>query len=168
MAPPQPDPTHIFVYGTLRTAYTRLPASVQTIKPPQLLQSGDRWKGTAKLRGHHLYDIGEYPGVVPVNKTNFPSATVTGDVFKIDKSDLPLLDDYEMIGGRFKKPYEYRRVAVHVDLIRNDNTESMFVWLYIYNWPILSNAVLIENGDFIDEYVRRISGGQAQLTESDN
>lgn len=162
MTPSTSDPQYIFVYGTLRTAYSQLPCSIQNITPPHILQTANRWQGVAKLSGFQLYDLGSYPGVTPVKTSDSSSAIVMGDVFSVDESELPLLDEYEMMDPAYEKPYEYRRIPIQVNLMRPRQVEPdpILVWLYVFNWPILPNHILIEDGDYVSYYTRLLVHGK--------
>lgn len=158
MAPATETPTCIFVYGTLRTSFARLPG-FHTMGPPQLLQTQNQFLGVANLTGYRLYLVGDDNGVVPVVSSDPSASTVVGDVFTVHESQLPELDEYEMMSQRYTKPYMYRRVSVHVDLLCDGRSERKLVWLYIYNWPLPSNAVLVEDGDYIEYHLRLLTNG---------
>lgn len=154
---PATEPQHIFVYGTLRTAYSRFPLSIRSLRPPQVLQRPDQWVGTAVIDGFHLYDVGEYPGVV----RSPDSSPVIGDVFRVDASDLPILDEYEGIDFPDKDfpPQEYQRVTVNARLTEGSNgalDKAMCCWLYLYNWDIPSQAVYIKSGDYVEYCENRL------------
>lgn len=148
---PATAPQHIFVYGTLRTAYSRLPWSIRSLRPPQVLQRPDQWVGTAVIDGFHLYDLGQYPGVV----RSPDSSTVIGDVFRVNASDLPILDEYEGIDFPDKDfpPQEYQRVTVNARLIEGGDgaiDKALVCWLYLYNWDMAPQAVHIKSGDYVE------------------
>lgn len=143
----QIDDEYLFVYGTLRVSYARLPTSIRNMRPPQILQSGHQWRGTAQVDGYLLYDLGPYPGVVAATR----GAVVHGDLFALKKGDLPSLDAYEGITPGFDAPQEYARVRVHVcrDGGKPD-AATVPAWLYVYNWPIPPGAVLINDGEYVE------------------
>lgn len=142
-------PRHIFVYGTLRTSYTRLPLSVRALRPPQILQMRNQWVGTAFLAGYCLYDLGRYPGVIKHHSETATSPKVVGDVFLIDDSSLPLLDEFEGISEEIEHPHEYVRVPVNTILQNGEISQSVLCWLYLYNWPIPPNSILVQSGDYV-------------------
>lgn len=165
-----PTPRHIFVYGTLRQAYSRLPLSVRHLRPPQLLQTSNEWIGIAKLHKYVLYDVGEYPGVVraenvPRNdeKSSITSdqAVVLGDVYTVEDKDMPTLDEYEGITDYFTKPQEYSRVIVDV-VLQNESSDAVTlpVWLYEYRWPIQKSAVCIPGGDYVEYSASLVVNGR--------
>lgn len=154
-------PRHIFVYGTLRTRYSRLPSSVRRIQPPQILQIPNRWLGVGTLAGYRIFNLGSYPGVIRCHSDTSMNSFVVGDVFEIDTSALSLLDEYEGISDRYERPHEYVRVAVHVKFCDGEG-ESKHVrcWVYVYNWSIPSNVVFIDSGDYVEYCEKRVTNGE--------
>lgn len=152
------DVGHIFVYGTLRTAYGRLPPSVRKLRPPQVLQGANRWVCEATISNFALYDLGYYPGVVP------GTGAVTGDVFRVDCSELPELDEYEGIyDAQYEDNdgiFEYKRIAV--DATTKGTEHHMMgkvrAWLYVLNVPLATDAVLVPDGDYVSHCERQLSG----------
>lgn len=96
----------LFVYGTLRRSYMRLPVPMRQMRPPHVLDEHGKWSGEGVLRGYALWDVGAYPGVVPA-----PDGAVVGDLVDVSTMAgmLDVLDEYEGIGGVFERPFEYRR-----------------------------------------------------------
>lgn len=97
---------YLFVYGTLRPSYMRLPTPVRRMRPPHVLDKHGKWVCEGTLDGYAVWDIGRYPGIVPT-----PDEIVRGDVFDVSSAlhMLELLDEYEGIGGIFERPFEYKR-----------------------------------------------------------
>lgn len=116
--------------------------------PPLILETEGKkgWVGSGTISTFELYDIGHYPGVV-----HSDCGVVHGDIFRVELDKMPLLDSYEMISDAYQPPYEYKRIKVDVNL--NDETgESVKAWVYLYNWPIKADAVLVSSGDYV-EYI---------------
>lgn len=143
---------HIFVYGTLRSAYSRLPPSSRALRPPQVLQAPNRWVGVATISGYKMYDIGIYPGVVPCDDNTFK---VIGDLYIVEDCELPLLDDYEGIFDHDDDPKQYERISVTATLEKNGEEEEILCWLYIYKWR-LDSTRFIEHGDYVKYCVSRM------------
>lgn len=153
------NPQYLFVYGTLRNSYTRLPKSRFRTSPPEILVEGMQWKGTAKLKGYLLYDLGRYPGVVPNHSDSTAETVVHGDVFVIDNAMFPVFDEYENIADEFSHPQEYNRIKRHVDIYQDGKWQQIPTWVYEFNWPLSPQYVLIQNGDYVD-YCSRKDVGQ--------
>lgn len=139
---------NLFVYGTLRPRYKSLPKWMRDCNPPIILETEGkrRWVGSGTISKFELYDIGHYPGVV-----HSGCGVVHGDVFRVELDEIPLLDSYEMISDAYKAPYEYKRIEVDVNL-KNEPAASVKAWVYLYNWPIKADAVLVSSGDYV-EYI---------------
>ena len=101
---PTPSP-FLFVYGTLRRSYMLLPHQLRRMRPPHVLDTHGEWVGTGVLRGHQLWDVGTYPGVVK-GEAGDP---VIGDVFRVPDSYWEGLDRYEGIAPEYTTPQEYTR-----------------------------------------------------------
>lgn len=86
--------------------------------------------GEAIYRGK-LFNVGDYPGVIP---SNDPNDIVKGDVYRLRRADLvlPLLDRYEECGAEFPEPNEYSRLRQTVCF---KNGSSIIAWVYLYNYP---------------------------------
>eukprot|EP00178_Gracilaria_changii_P015870 TRINITY_DN445_c0_g3_i1.p1 TRINITY_DN445_c0_g3~~TRINITY_DN445_c0_g3_i1.p1 ORF type:complete len:146 (-),score=26.02 TRINITY_DN445_c0_g3_i1:298-735(-) len=138
---------YIFVYGTLRYEYSRLPKSQRRLNPPNVLHSSGTYIATSKLKNFVMYDIGEYPAIV-----SSPGSCVVGDVFSIaDEDVMQILDEYEGIGGLYERPYEYKRKSVQIEL----NGDVIDVWVYVYNWP-LHDYECVQNGDYVAHYLTKL------------
>ncbi|PXF43818.1 putative gamma-glutamylcyclotransferase [Gracilariopsis chorda] len=139
---------HIFVYGTLRHEYVRLPKSQRRLTPPNALHSTGTFVAKAKLFNYRLLDLGEYPAILPSD-----GSFVIGDVFSVpDENILEVLDEYEGIGGLYDRPYEYRRQLVRVQL----GDASMSVWTYVYNWQP-ARFEWIDGGDYVAHYMAKLA-----------
>lgn len=121
------EPTHVFVYGTLRPAL----ASGE----PRLLVAALRQAGPATIAGL-LFDLGDYPGVVA------GPGTVHGDLLAIDTADqLAALDAYEECS--LAKPLFKREQTV----AWLPAGTSLAVWVYRYCRSV-ATAKPIPTGDY--------------------
>lgn len=152
-------PMLLFVYGTLRRSYTRLPQSARHLSPPHILHTSGEWVSEAKVENYALFDIGSYPGVVPCE-----NSVVHGDLFRIESSAqiLKVLDEYEGIVSIYEEPYEYRRVAA---VVIAENGEHIRAWMYVYNWNT-RDVTWIKNGDYVDYCWKRVSNQEGALNEN--
>lgn len=103
-----PEVRYLFVYGTLRPSYSLLPQNLRRLRPPHVLDSYGKCKGTALLHGYELWDVGEYPAVLPKE-----GMVVVGDLYDVSDlgDEIAVLDEYEGIAEDLRQPYEYRRVV---------------------------------------------------------
>ena len=86
-----------------------------------------KFVSSATLPGR-LFDVGTYPAL---SLTAERGDTVTGDLYLLPRPFpiLRKLDRYEGIGPGLRKPYEYRRECVDVNL--PDGTQQK-AWVYVY------------------------------------
>ncbi len=121
---PRP-PSHLFVYGTLRS----------DLRHPlhHLLRDGATRVGEGSCAGR-LYDLGHYPGLVSPASAD---ERVRGEVYRLDVADrvLTALDVYEGCGPEDPQPQEYRRAVVDVTLATGSTVAA---WAYIYNGSVAS------------------------------
>ena len=139
---------HLFVYGTLMGG---LVTPIATY-----LKDNSEFLGEALLEGH-LYDIGQYPGLIPQKGSN---TWVQGHVFKLSNAQemWPIIDRYEGIGPEFPPPMEYIRVEAPVLL----KEEVIDCWVYQYNYSI-EGCLLIPSGNYL-EHLKESREGQEFLT----
>jgi len=126
---------YLFVYGTLRKDLSN--------QMYHILARYADFVGEGTFRGK-LYDIGEYPGVVP---SNDPSDVVRGEVYALRDPDrvLKVLDQYEGCGPDDPSSTEFRREKVVISM---ENGEKVNAWIYIYNCPTNGlNVILL--GDYL-------------------
>ena len=125
----------LFVYGTLRRN------ARSGIHPLLAVYADFVSEGTYQ---GCLYEIDDYPGVVP---SIDPSERVAGEVYSLRKPDiiLPKLDMYEECGPGFPEPAEY--VRRKQEIILSDNTKRS-AWVYLYNRPT-EHLARISSGDFL-------------------
>ena len=141
---------HLFVYGTL---LNQVESDIA-----QFLKKESQFLGEGHLQGY-LYDLGQYPGVVPCSEC---TDMVYGHVFQLKRIrySLPILDRYEAIGESFGQYNEYRRELVPI-LFQNAKLDC---WVYVYN---LSTEGLsrIMSGNYLDvlntnkkhqEFIKRV------------
>lgn len=131
---------YLFVYGTLR----------RDVKHEMwnFLSQNAKYFGSACYHGK-LYDLGEYPGVVPSNKA---TDVVHGEVYVLNKSAkvLKALDEYEECGQNDFKPAEFRRETVTVFMA---DWKEITAWIYLYNHPI-KHKKKISSGDYLAQSIR--------------
>lgn len=144
----EPDPRHLFVYGTLRPG-GRAPASLRS-----LLRARGRQVGEGVVEGR-LHHAGSYPAAVPVQPDEDPAGEcgdgdceerpeVHGAVHALDDSDevLRALDGYEGVqpddGGLFRRD---------VAEVRLDDGRTREAWIYWYNRDP-EGLPVIEGGDW--------------------
>jgi gamma-glutamylcyclotransferase (GGCT)/AIG2-like uncharacterized protein YtfP len=119
---------HLFVYGTLRSAFQNEYA--------RLLAAGGTLLGGARIHGR-IYDIGRYPGLL---LSSAPQEWVTGEVYRLHDAGatLEILDRYE--GD------EFTRVNGGVVL---DTGEQLPAWVYVYNRPVAEERRIL-SGDYLN------------------
>lgn len=128
-------PTHLFVYGTLRAAFSNPPA--------MQLRQYSRYVGEGVITGR-LYDVGNYPGALYIPGD---AGLIHGSVYELTANVntlLAMLDDYEGISAPPGVTDEYERafIPVHVSGTLVD------CWVYLYNWPV-DSLRCIESGDYV-------------------
>jgi gamma-glutamylcyclotransferase (GGCT)/AIG2-like uncharacterized protein YtfP len=108
----------VFVYGTLRQ------------HPPheaaELLRGKSMFIGFATIPGT-LYDLGPFPGAVPVGD---PHDVVVGEVHRMADPDatLTVLDDYEGCGENDPHPHLFRREIAVATLESGVKVECAVYW----------------------------------------
>jgi gamma-glutamylaminecyclotransferase len=102
----------LFVYGTLMRGNSNY--------EEYLL--GGRFIGKAVLKDYALYDLGDYPGIVPRRGSN-----VKGEVFDIDEAAKARIDELEEEGSL------YTASEVNVILDGGETTDAL---TYVYNLSI--------------------------------
>lgn len=123
MSESQPSPSLLFVYGTLRPAYQRLPQSAKRVHPPDVLVNWTKWRSAATLNGYGLLMLDGYPGAVEME-----ASTVVGDVLDVSKmgdEEWQIVDDYEevndgeycrQVGDNRFDPFYHRALEGHVNI----------------------------------------------------
>ena len=133
---------YLFVYGTLRNGVS-LPINQQIAKDIE-------WVGASQIKGR-LYDIGEYPGALPAEKSN---SLIKGEILRIKKPRkvLKLLDEYEGYNSKNVKTSEYYRKKEIVELEDGNKVQA---WVYWYNFPV-ENKPRIRNRDYLNYLKKKI------------
>jgi gamma-glutamylcyclotransferase (GGCT)/AIG2-like uncharacterized protein YtfP len=129
---------HVFVYGTLRAGESndiRLAAERNGIAAPVLIGSGH-------INGR-LYDFDAYPGLV-LDPTAGP---VHGDIYRIDETLVPVLDEIEEIVPGVIGLYRSERlhVTVHVD----GRAQVIDCLVYPVGEAAVEGLPRIDNGDWV-------------------
>ncbi len=131
-------PTHLFVYGTLRAAFSNAPAIH--------LRQHSRYMGEGVINGP-LYDVGSYPGALYLPEA---STLIHGSVYTLFPDSqanlLQLLDEYEGVQATPSESEsdEYVRRIVPVTCAG----QSVDCWVYLYNWPV-GTLRRIDSGDYV-------------------
>lgn len=125
---------YLFVYGTLQPG--RAPAEIAPIVR-RLRTVGDGF-----VRGH-LYDLGEYPGVV-LDETG---EEIPGKIFRLPEEPevLKRLDEYEEFDAA--QPEGSLFVRKECPVTRRNGNKNLICWVYVYNQHagVAPNTV---SGDF--------------------
>lgn len=101
----------------------------------------------------HLYDLGEYPGLVAGD------GTVAGELYQIcDPSVFEVLDKYEEYYPHDRDNSHYMRTRLALDEPKVD------AWVYLYNKAILGN-LRVASGDWGAYTLERKSSIGAALGE---
>jgi gamma-glutamylcyclotransferase (GGCT)/AIG2-like uncharacterized protein YtfP len=127
----------VFVYGSLKTGH-RL----------------NRWlnestyEGAAMLYGYRMYDLGAFPGIVPMPEgARRDSECVRGEVWLVPDWLLPSLDRVEGVPNLYTR----ERVTVHRADPWPPSSDTCGVWeeeaeTYVLAVPLESNDKRIESG----------------------
>jgi gamma-glutamylcyclotransferase (GGCT)/AIG2-like uncharacterized protein YtfP len=139
---------HLFVYGTLRDDPRHAMHHVLT--------HGGRYVGAGSVGGR-LYDLGDYPGMVPSDR---PGDVVTGEVYELAPDaagdTLRVLDAYE--GAGQEDPPSHRFLRQPVSVVLQDGT-ALQAWAYVLVTDPADHP-LIPEGDYLASR-RRARGGRA-------
>lgn len=108
----------LFVYGTLMRGNSNYEDYL----------SGGRFLGDAVLKDFALYDLGKYPGIIPIK-----GGRVKGEVFEVGESTKSRIDGLEEEGSL----YTARKAKVTLS-----GGETIEVLTYVYNRSI-ENAVYV-------------------------
>lgn len=117
---------HLFVYGTLRSAF-RNPYARLLAQDAVLL-------GPARVHGR-LYQLGRYPGMLAPLA---PQDWVTGELYRVSAASelLPKLDEYE--GPEFERVLERAHRSARA---------PVKTWVYLYRGQV-SEDQRIASGDY--------------------
>ncbi len=131
---------YLFVYGTLRKGF----------KHSFLSHIADdmEFVGTGAVIAA-MFDIGEYPAIVPTKDKN---VFVEGDVFEIKNTlkVFEILDEYE---GFYQNDIEKSEYLRKKSLVRLEKGNNLFAWVYWYNFPVVGKQKII-NTNYL-EYLQQ-------------
>lgn len=129
---------HVFVYGTLRAGESndiRLAAERHGIAAPMLIGSGH-------INGR-LYDFDAYPGLV-LDPTAGP---VHGDIYRIEETLVPVLDEIEeIVPGVIGL---YRSERLHVSIEVDGRAQVIDCLIYPVSEAAVEGLPRIDNGDWV-------------------
>src|SRR5580692_11015727 len=120
------DPSHLFVYGTLRRGSRN--------KFARLLHAHAQFAGNARMPGR-LYRLGSYPGAVSSNQVG---EWIRGEPYNVEDPRwiLSALDGYEGL--------QYERVKLEVQL---DSGGQIEAWVYLFRG--MPHGTRIPSGDWL-------------------
>ncbi|MFN3623167.1 MAG: gamma-glutamylcyclotransferase [Hyphomicrobium sp.] len=116
------DTRYLFLYGTLMSGARGVLGTEERLR---LARESDSL-GPASLVGAHLYDLGDYPGALPVAD---PGAVVHGELVMLAKPQATILwlDEYEgFVHGAHDNDYDRR-----VREVRLAGGETIEAWIYV-------------------------------------
>jgi gamma-glutamylcyclotransferase (GGCT)/AIG2-like uncharacterized protein YtfP len=135
---------HVFVYGTLRAGEVNdinRAAERNGIAAPQ-------WIGAAYVHGE-LFDFGSYPGLV----LDPQGARIRGDVYEIDDTLVPVLDEIEDVYPGVEGLFRAHRLHVEVDV---ENTRGpVDCLIYPVSVTAVQNMPRIDGGDWVEHRAAR-------------
>ncbi|MDX2259218.1 MAG: gamma-glutamylcyclotransferase family protein [Hyphomicrobiaceae bacterium] len=155
-------PRTLFVYGTLMSSASGSLGADERAR----LHASARRLGSGRMAGH-LYDLGDYPGLLPLVRGSHPLVTmeyVRGEVLVLTDPEAVFawLDVYEGIVAGQPDP-EYRREAHEIDVMLGDAgghsltpSSTMLCWVYVLARPVAGLAP-VEGGTWIASTPRAIS-----------
>ena len=128
---------HLFVYGSLRKGF-HSPVY-------EYISRYFHFIGEGKVKGQ-LFDLGSYPGAVPVKSDSF----IMGELYQIKNESefswaIAQLDDYEGLDAEAGEESLYRRELADIFI----NNEIVASWIYWYNGDVTGSPV-IASGDLLD------------------
>lgn len=112
----------VFVYGTLMRGNSN----------NSFYLKDSSFVGKGIIKGYALYDLGSYPGIIPLE-----NEYTKGEVFEVDDNMIPRLDQLEGEG------YLYKRNLVKVQ-IDNEVLEEVYVYIWMGSTDI-NRKVKVEN-----------------------
>ena len=129
---------HVFVYGTLRAGESndiRLAAERHGIAGPALI-------GPGHINGR-LYDFNAYPGLV----LDSAAGPVHGDIYRIDETLVPVLDEIEEIVPGVVGLYRSERLKVSVEV--DGRAQVIDCLVYPVGEDAVEGLPRIDNGDWV-------------------
>ncbi len=125
----------LFVYGTLLSGLSN-----------HHHMQGATCLGPATMQGA-LFDLGEYPAMQVSGQTAAPLEAVWGELYQIEASHWPRLDELEELDPESMENSMYLRVTANVTWLATETPQTLRAQVYVYNWS-LEGRPRIENGDF--------------------
>jgi gamma-glutamylcyclotransferase (GGCT)/AIG2-like uncharacterized protein YtfP len=129
---------HVFVYGTLRAGESNdihRAAQRNGIAAPVLIGSGH-------INGR-LYDFDVYPGLV----LDPAAGPVHGDIYRIDETLIPVLDEIEEIVPGVIGLYRSERLHVSVEV--DGRAQVIDCLVYPVSEEAVEGLPRIDNGDWV-------------------
>jgi gamma-glutamylcyclotransferase (GGCT)/AIG2-like uncharacterized protein YtfP len=123
------QPSHLFVYGTLRRGG----------KSPfaQLLRARSLYAGEASIAGR-LYRFGAFPGAVPDECCKH---RVFGELYRLlEETILQNLDRYEGCDAAAAGPHLFRREIVRVTCA---NRQVIAAWVYAFRGEVAGRPMIL-------------------------
>jgi gamma-glutamylcyclotransferase (GGCT)/AIG2-like uncharacterized protein YtfP len=129
---------HVFVYGTLRAGEVNdinRAAERNGIPAP-------RWIGAAYVHGD-LFDFGTYPGLV----LDAQGTRIRGDVYEIDDTLVPVLDEIEDVYPGVEGLFRAHRL--HVDVEMQNTRAPVDCLIYPVSAAAVHGMPRIISGDWV-------------------
>jgi len=129
---------HVFVYGTLRAGESNdihRAAARNGIADPVLV-------GAGHINGR-LYDFGAYPGVV----LDASAAPVHGDVYRIEDTLVPVLDEIEEVVPDISGLFRGEHLHVKVEL--DGRAQEIECLIYPVSDAAVKGLPRINSGDWV-------------------
>jgi gamma-glutamylcyclotransferase (GGCT)/AIG2-like uncharacterized protein YtfP len=129
---------HVFVYGTLRAGESNdihRAAERHGIADPTLIGSGH-------INGR-LYDFAAYPGLV----LDPAAGPVHGDVYRVDDTLVPVLDEIEEVVPGVNGLFRAERLRVMIDM--DGRAQAIDCLIYPVNEAAVEGLPRINGGDWV-------------------
>ena len=140
----RPPLRHVFVYGTLRRGQQR---------DIQLLQPSPRWVGQGSTSGV-LYDLGDYPGMLPGSAIEIETARVRGEVYVISAELERTLDEIEEVWPQQSGEYAKRDMWVRLDAPLHAG-QDICCLVYIVAPERTHGKTAISGGDWVQHHLSK-------------
>lgn len=120
---------NLFVYGTLMSGQ----------RAADKMNDG-KYLGDYKLEGYAMYNLGRYPGIIPME-----GESVFGELYEISEDMIPMLDEYEEEGSLYHRrevqvsAYDWKKQFPNLDegvsegsrgLVLTDENAEAIVYVY--------------------------------------
>lgn len=129
---------HVFVYGTLRAGESNdihRAAERHGIAEPMLI-------GSSHINGR-LYDFGAYPGLV----LDPAARPIYGDVYRIDDTLVPVLDEIEEIVPGVSGLFRGERLSMLIDT--DGRAQAIDCLIYPVSESAVEGLPRIDGGDWV-------------------